>query len=342
MTANGSRSTRGDGTGQECHHRGVHEDLIRSARRRIRAVTAGGVLLLALTVTALVFPMALVVFAAFTVVGAPWDLGWELVVWSLGVSAVFGVLGAGAVFAWSLARSERRALEFVRAWPIPGHETPPPPRLPKEAVRQLTNLVQGISLAAGVLPPRCAVVIDEAPNCLTVGRRPASAWIVVTTGLLASLPRAELEAVIAYEIGRVTELDVSLDTVVYACTARVFELWGGVFDDVDEVTLLLGPLAVLAAPLVVGGVVLRAIALRTRARLSDGLAVRYCRNPVALAHGLRRIAEDGRDVARGDPGNAHLWLEYPHTRSSRWFLRTHRILPRRVERIERLARLPSR
>jgi Zn-dependent protease with chaperone function len=105
--------------------------------------------------------------------------------------------------------------------------------------------------------------------------------------------------------------------------------------------VLLGPLALLAAPLVVGGVVLRAVALRTRAKLSDGLAVRYCRNPVALARGLRRIAEDPRDVARGDPGNAHLWLEYPHTRPSRWFLRTHRILPRRVDRIERLARLPT-
>ena len=319
----------------------MHEDLIRSARRRIRITAAAGVLLLALTITALVFPMALVVFAGFTLVGAPWDLGWSLVGWSLGVSAACGLLGAGAVFAWSLAHSERRALEFVRAWPLPGRETPPPPRLPKTALRQVTNLVQGLSLAAGVLPPQCAVVIDEAPNCLTVGRRPTSAWIVVTTGLLAALPRAELEAVLAYEIGRIAELDVSLDTVVYACTARVFELWAGVFDDVDEVTLLLGPLAVLAAPLVVGGVLLRAVALRTRASLSDGLAVRYCRNPVAFAHGLRRICEDPRDVARGDPGNAHLWLEYPHTRPSRWFLRTHRILPRRVDRIERLARLPQ-
>ena len=319
----------------------MHEDVIRSARRRIRLVAAGGVLLLTLTIAALVFPMALVVFGAFTVLGAPWDLGWELVRWSLGVSLAFGLAGAGAVFAWSMMRSERRALEFVRAWPLPGTDTPRPPRLPERSLRQATNLVQGLALAAGVLPPACAVVVDDAPNCLTVGRDPKHAWIVVTTGLLESLPRAELEAVLAYEIGRVAELDVSLDTVVYACTARVFELWAGGFDDVDEVTFLLGPVAVLAAPLVVGGVLLRAVALRTRAKLSDGLAVRYCRNPVALAHGLRRIAEDGRDVARGDPGNAHLWLEYPHTRPSRWFLRTHRILPKRVARIEQLARIPS-
>jgi hypothetical protein len=45
-----------------------------------------------------------------------------------------------------------------------------------------------------------------------------------------------------------------------------------------------------------------------------------------------------RDEARlGDPANAHLWLEYPHSRTSRWLLRTHRILPKRISRLERLA-----
>jgi Zn-dependent protease with chaperone function len=79
---------------------------------------------------------------------------------------------------------------------------------------------------------------------------------------------------------------------------------------------------------------LRAGALRSRSRLSDGLAIRFCRNPLALAKALRRILEDPRDVRRGDPANAHLWLEYPHTRASRWILGTHRILPRRVRRLE--------
>ena len=39
------------------------------------------------------------------------------------------------------------------------------------------------------------------------------------------LTKDELEAVLAYEIGRIAVLEVSLDTAVYACTARVFELW---------------------------------------------------------------------------------------------------------------------
>jgi hypothetical protein len=111
------------------------------------------------------------------------------------------------------------------------------------------------------------------------------------------------------------------------------------FGEFDETSVLLAPFALLLTPVVVGGMLLRAAALRARARLADGLAVRYSRNPVALAHALRRILEDPGEVRRGDPGNAHLWLEYPHTRVSRWLLGTHRILPRRVERLDRVARI---
>ena len=319
----------------------MHEDLIRSARRRLRLVTAGGGLLLTLTVAAIVFPIALVVFGAFAALGARWDTGWSLLRWSLGVSFVFGLIGAAVVLTWSLVRSERRVLEFVRAWPLPDRDAPRPPRLPEHAWHQANNLVQGLALAAGVLPPRCAVIVDDAPNCLTVGRDPKTAWIVVTTGLLHTLPRAELEAVLAYEIGRVAELDVSLDTVVYACTARVFELWAGVFDDIDEMTFIVGPMAVLAAPLVIGGVLLRAVALRTRARpvgRAGGAVLPQSGRAGARAAPHRRGSAGRR---RGDPGNAHLWLEYPHTRPSRWFLRTHRTLPERVRRIEEIARLPQ-
>jgi len=308
----------------------------------VRVAVVGGVLVLTVGAGLLVLPAALGVFAGFGALGAPWGLGRDLVVFSLAISAALGLLLATLTFVWTLARADRLALELARAWPLPGTrpDAPAPPRLPDGAHHRLRNLLDGLAIAAG-LPraPRAAVVIDDAPNCLTVGRRPDHAWIVVTTGLMDLLPRAELEAVLAYELGRVAELDVGLDTVVYACTARTTELWGGAFDDLDELSIVLAPFALLAAPAVLGGYLLRAVALRGRARLADGLAVRYCRNPVALAHALRRIADDPRTVRRASAANAHLWLEYPHTRASRWLLRTHRMLPARVERIESLARL---
>lgn len=313
----------------------MHEDLIRSARWRIRLAAACGLVILTLTMSSVVFPIAWVLGALSVPLGTGLGIGWGLVAWALWVSVLFGATFATAIFCWSLFRAEGAVLDFVRAWPGPRASKKPPPRLPDGALARAEKLVAGISLAAGVLPPKVAVVIDDAPNCLTIGRTPATAWIVVTTGLLELLPKRELEAVLAYELGRVAELDVSLDTVVYALTGRTFELWTAAFGDFDEVSLLLAPVGVLALPFVGAAAMLRGAVLRSRARLSDGLAIRYCRNPNAFARALRLIYEDPHDVRRGDPANAHLWLEYPHTRASRWFLGTHRILPRRVRRLEK-------
>jgi heat shock protein HtpX len=313
----------------------VHEEMIRAARWRIRLIAALGFVILLLTMAALVFPIAWVLGAMSSALGTDLGFGWGLVAWAAWVSLGMGLVVATGVFAWSLLHAERNVLDFVRAWPGPRATPNPPPRLPAGALDRPERLMDALSLAAGVTPPKIAVVIDEAANCLTVGRTPETAWIVVTTGLLDLLERRELEAVLAYELGRVVELEVSLDTVVYACTARTFELWAGAFSDLDETSLLLAPLGLLALPFVAACGVLRAGVLRSRARLADGLAIRYCRNPVALAKALRAIVDDPHEVRRGDPANAHLWLEYPHTRASRWLLGSHRILPRRVSRLER-------
>lgn len=314
----------------------MHDDLVRSGRRRIIAVGAAGVLLLTLVVTVVALPVALLVGLLGVALGSPWGVDGGLVIWAVATSLALGLIVAVITFGTALFLAERRVVDDVSAWPGFTPKPVPPFTTADADHRQLRQLLDSLSIAAGIPPPHAAVVVDPAPNCITIGRRPATAWVVVTTGLLAELPRAELEAVLAYQLGRITTLEVSLDTVVYASTARTFEIWAAVFDDFDEVSLLLLPLGVLAAPFVITAGLLRAFVLRSRARLADGLAVRYCRNPAALAAALRRLLDDTQTVRAGDPGNAHLWLEYPHTVVSRLFLRTHRILPRRIARLEQM------
>jgi heat shock protein HtpX len=315
----------------------VHEDHIRSARLRLWLAAAGGFTVLALTVACLVFPVAWVLGAASNPLGTSLGVGWGLVAWAAWVSIGIALPVAVAVFLWSLLHAETRALTFVQAWPRPDGSARPPPRLDPEVVTRVEKILEVLALAAGVTPPRVAAIVDDAPNCLTVGRTSEHAWLVVTTGLVDTLSRRELETALAYELGRVVELEVSLDTVVYALTARSFELWAAAFDDIDETLVLTIPLAVVAAPLMLASVALRSMALRNRSRLADGLAVRYCRDPGALARVLRTVLENPNEVRRGDTSNAHLWLEYPHSHGSRWLLRSHRILPRRIRRLERLA-----
>lgn len=299
-------------------------------------MTAAGIAVLGLTLALLVFAVAWVLGAASNPLGTDLGVGRGLVEWALLVGLVIGMPGAAGIFTVSFWHAEVRALGYVQAWPGPRAQAIPPPTLPVGDLRRVEQMLEVLSLAAGVRAPRVAMIIDDAPNCLTIGRTPDRAWIVVTTGLVELLSKRELEAILAYELGRVVELEVSLDTAVYALTARTFEVWAAAFDDADEVALLLVPLGLLAVPFLLASVALRGAALRNRARLADGLAVRYCRDPGALARALRAILDRRDEVRLADPANAHLWLEYPHSRVSRWLLRTHRILPKRIRRLERL------
>jgi Zn-dependent protease with chaperone function len=317
----------------------VHEDLIASGRRHVVVVAALGILMLALALALIFFPFALGVGALSTALGGSWGYGWKLIGLSFASAFLFALAIVLVGFVWQFRHAERELLTPMHAFPRPfsGQTTSlPPPGAPAGEHKRVRELVDGISIAAGVLPPSCAVLRDPAPNCLTIGRKPETAWVIVTTGLVESLSRDELESVLAYEVGRIAVLEVSLDTAVYACTARVFELWAAPFAGFGHDSFLLIPVSILTAPLAVGCVLLRRHVLRSRAKLSDGLAVRYCRNPAALLSALRKIDADPRTVRAASLDDAHLWLQYPHTRLSRTFFGSRKILRQRIRRLEAL------
>ena len=65
---------------------------------------------------------------------------------------------------------------------------------------QLINIVQELSIAAGIPMPKVYVIDDTAPNAFATGRDPKHASIAVTSGLLEKLDREELQGVIGHEL----------------------------------------------------------------------------------------------------------------------------------------------
>jgi heat shock protein HtpX len=168
--------------------------------------------------------------------------------------------------------------------------------------RRLVNLTDGLAIAAGIHAPRLAVVDDPAPNAFAIGTRPTHSVIAVTTGLLDGLPRPQVEAVLAYEITQVANLDVALTTWVIALTAQISEAAG------------LHPVAELATGFTRRFAQrMRAWALRDTAAARDRAAIAVARNPVALVAALERLADDPRVVAGMSPETAALWIEVPET-----------------------------
>src|SRR5512137_62009 len=136
--------------------------------------------------------------------------------------AVVVAMGMAAVGYYA---SDKIVLGISRARPVTKDEYP-----------YLYNVVEGLAIAAGVPAPKCYVIDDTAPNAFAAGRKPETAVICVTTGLLDKLNRVELEGVIAHEMSHIKNYDVLLQTLTVVMVGIVALLsdwmrrtfwWGG-------------------------------------------------------------------------------------------------------------------
>jgi Zn-dependent protease with chaperone function len=75
---------------------------------------------------------------------------------------------------------------------------------------QLVNIVEEISLAAGIAPPRVLVLPAEVPNAAAFGRSPRDWTIAVSRGLLDDLDRDATQGVVAHLVGSVGNGDLRL------------------------------------------------------------------------------------------------------------------------------------
>ena len=143
-----------------------------------------------------------------------------------------GVIGAGLMAAasigWSLislATSDRMVLGMASAKDIDKADAP-----------QLFNVVEEMSIAAGVPMPRVMVIETDALNAFATGPSVQRGTIVVTRGLLKALNRDELQGVVAHEMAHIANLDtrymvmvgVTVGLIALVCDMALRTLnWGG-------------------------------------------------------------------------------------------------------------------
>ena len=83
---------------------------------------------------------------------------------------------------------------------------------------RLHNLVDGLCATMGLPRPAIAVVESPVPNAMALGRDPASAVLVVTSGLDQALSLVELEGVLAHELVHIKRRDALLAGVAVIVT----------------------------------------------------------------------------------------------------------------------------
>ena len=129
------------------------------------------------------------------------------------VIGIITTLIAGGICWYSWQHGAERILWATGAWELIEPATP--------EQQQLVNVVEEMSIAAGLPRPKIWIVPDDDPNAFATGRDPATASIAVTEGLLKTLSRDELQGVVAHEMAHVQNLDTRLMTLLAAMVGAV-------------------------------------------------------------------------------------------------------------------------
>jgi heat shock protein HtpX len=241
----------------------------------------------------------------------------------------FLVLAIGmnlAMYWWS----DRLALKMSRARPLGDDELP----AVHEDVRALAEV-------AGLPMPRLFVIPSEQPNAFATGRSPRHAAVAVTEGLVHSLPRDEVRAVLAHELAHVKNRDIlvaSIAAMIGAAISAVahFLQFQWLFGGDDESPLgIVGTLAaVILAP--IAAMVLQLAVSRQREYLADETAAGWLGEGRPLASALASLQRGVQAVPMEvNPATASLYIASPLSARGGMsaLFSTHPPIPVRIERL---------
>jgi len=195
-------------------------------------------------------------------------------------------------------------------------------QIKKEENPELWNIVENLSITAGLPMPKLYVINDPSPNAFATGRNKEHAVVAVTTGLLQILDRNELEGVIAHELSHIGNRDILLSTVVVvlvgfiSIVADMFlrsMFWGGGRSrDNDRgggIMMLVGILLSILAPIF--AILIQLAISRKREFLADASGALLTRYPEGLANALVKISKYPKPMTYANKATAHLFIANP-------------------------------
>ncbi len=185
--------------------------------------------------------------------------------------------------------------------------------------RQLLNVVEEMSIAAGMPIPKVYLLEENSINAFAAGQSPANAVIGVTRGALTQLSREELQGVIAHEFSHIFNGDMRLNirligvlhgillvgmigyfilrSLRFAGRSRSKKGGNGIV-----VILALGVgLMVIGYAGTFFGQWIKAVVSRQREYLADSSAVQFTRNRDSIAGALKKIGGSGAGSYIEDP-----------------------------------------
>lgn len=195
---------------------------------------------------------------------------------------------------------------------------------------ELHNIVENLSITAGLPKPKVFIIPDSAPNAFATGRDAKHASVAVTQGLLQILDRTELEGVIAHELSHIGNRDILLQSMVAVLVGFVSIIadmvtrslwWGGMHrSDDDEnrgsnILQIIGIVFIVLSPII--ATLIQLAISRKREFLADASGALLTRYPDGLASALRKISAYGEPMKTASNATAHMYISNPFGRMAK-------------------------
>jgi Zn-dependent protease with chaperone function len=210
--------------------------------------------------------------------------------------------------------------------------------------RKLRNVIEEMSIAAGVPVPKIYVMDDEKGiNAFAAGHAAGDAAIGVTRGCMTLLSRDELQGVIGHEFSHILNGDMRLNLRLMGVVFGILCL--GVIGRIliysrggrDRNPLMLLGLALM----IIGGIgvffgrLIQAALSRQREFLADASSVQFTRNPAGLSGALQKIGGVGSKLESAHAGEAsHMFFGNGLGNSFLGMMSTHPPLAKRIRAID--------
>lgn len=257
---------------------------------------------------------------------------------------VFAVVIALMMSLVSYFSGDRIALWTAGALPVEKKDNP-----------YVYRLVENLCITAGIPLPKIYIIPDPALNAFATGRKPDTASIALTTGIIDALKNEELEGVIAHELSHIKNYDIRLMTIVIVCVG-VVALFSDFFlrfsffhggrgrnsrsSQAGMVFMLIGIILAILSPLIAK--LIQLAVSRKREFLADASAALLTRYPEGLAKALEKISKNPQVLQHANSATAHLYINNPFQNSSKKkfftkYFSTHPPIEKRIQALRSMA-----
>jgi heat shock protein HtpX len=188
---------------------------------------------------------------------------------------------------------------------------------------ELWNIVENLSITAGLPMPKLHIINDSAPNAFATGRNKEHSAVAVTTGLMQMLDKQELEGVLAHELSHIGNRDILVMSVAVVLVGFIavladmmgrMAMFGGMNNDRESngghpLALIIGIIIMFLGPL--AAQLMQMAISRKREFLADASGALLTRYPEGLASALEKIGGHSAPMKRANSATAHLFIANP-------------------------------